>query len=123
MLLDPIPCVLLQDVHLWRDRSELAACQATTASIPRSKLLARLSATNEVLKSVAARHPNVLAVFPTDTMCRPDCITSIGGEFLFRDSSHLRRNISPEGVEKLVTLLDLPGLLRRLEGHAREPRP
>ena len=25
MLLDPIPCVLLQDVHLWRDRSELAA--------------------------------------------------------------------------------------------------
>ncbi len=123
MLLDPIPCVILQDIHLWRDRSELAQCQAMTASIPRTNFLSRLSATNEVLSSIVASHPDVLAFFPTDKMCRPDCITFIGGEFLFRDSSHLRRNISPDGVEKLVTFLDLPDLLRGLGGRAQESKP
>jgi hypothetical protein len=123
MGLDPIPCVILQDIRLWRDRSELAHCRAVTASIPRSSFLERQAATNEILRSVAAGHQNVLAFFPTDQMCRPDCITSVGGEFLFRDSSHLRRNISAEGVEQLVTLLGLPDLLRGLGGHAPEPAP
>jgi len=119
---DPIPCVILQDVSLWRDQSEREHCQAMTASIPRSSFLERQSATNAVLRSVAARHPEVFAVFPTDQMCRPDCITSIGGEFLFRDSSHLRRNISREGLEKFVTLLRLPDLLRSLGGQAQDSR-
>jgi hypothetical protein len=123
MWFDPIPCVILQDTHLWRDRSGLAQCQAVTESIPRSNFFRRQSATNEVLRSVAADHPDVLAFFPTDKMCQPDCITSIGGEFLFRDSSHLRRNISADGVEKLVTLLGLPDFLRGLGGRAQESRP
>ena len=101
---DPIPCVILQDIQLWRDQSEREHCLAMTASIPRSSFLERQSATNAVLRSVAVRHPGMLAVFPTDEMCRPDCITSIGGEFLFRDSSHLRRNMSVDGVERLVAL-------------------
>jgi hypothetical protein len=63
----------------------------------------------------------VLAFFPTDKMCPSDCITSIGDEFLFRDSSHLRRNISAEGIEKFVALLRLPELLRQLGGPAQEP--
>jgi hypothetical protein len=116
---DPIPCVILQNTHLWRDQSELGRCQAMTASIPRSSFLERQSATNEVLRSVAASHPDVLTFFPTDTMCAPDCITSIGDEFLFRDSSHLRRNLSADAVEKLVTLLGLPDLLRGLGGERR----
>jgi uncharacterized 2Fe-2S/4Fe-4S cluster protein (DUF4445 family) len=49
-----------------------------TASIPRSSFLERQAATNEILKSVAARHPDVQVFFPTDRMCMPDCITSIG---------------------------------------------
>ena len=119
---DPIPCVILQDIQLWRDQSERGHCLAVTASIPRSSFLERQSATNAVLRSVAAGHPDVSAVFPTDEMCRPDCITSIGGEFLFRDSSHLRRNMSVDGVDKFATLLRLPDLLRGLGGHAQEPR-
>jgi hypothetical protein len=117
MGLDPIPCVILASVRLWRDQSERARCQAVTASIPRSSFLERQSATNEVLRSVAASHPDVFAFFPTDRMCTPDCITSIGGEFLFRDSSHLRRNLSVDVVDKFVTLLGLPDLLRGLGGH------
>lgn len=120
---DPIPCVILQDIHLWRDQSEREHCQAMIASIPRQSFLERLSATNEVLKLVAAGHPDVVAFFPTDKMCRPDCITSIGGEFLYRDGNHLRRNISAEGVEKFVTLLGLPEILRGLGGHAPKFTP
>jgi peptidoglycan/LPS O-acetylase OafA/YrhL len=116
---DPIPCVISENTRLWRDPGELAHCRAVTASIPRSSFLERLSATNAVLSSVAAAHSDVLTFFPTDRMCRPDCITSVAGEFLFRDGNHLRRNLSPEGEEKFVTLLGLPELLRGLGGHAR----
>jgi peptidoglycan/LPS O-acetylase OafA/YrhL len=116
---DPIPCVILESIyregiHLWRDPSERGRCQAVSASIPRSGFEERLSATNEVLASVAASHPDVLAFLPTDTMCKPDCITSIEGEFLFRDSNHLRRNLSVDTLERFVTLLGLPDLLLRL---------
>jgi hypothetical protein len=117
---DPIPCVLLEGIYLWRAQGERERCRVTTASIPRSSFEERQSATNQVLMSVAARHPDVLTFFPTDKMCEPDCITSIGGEFLFRDSSHLRRNLSADTLEKLVTLLDLPDLLRGLGGHAQD---
>jgi peptidoglycan/LPS O-acetylase OafA/YrhL len=116
---DPIPCVISENTRLWRDPGELAHCRALTASIPRSSFLERLSATNAVLSAVAAAHPDVLTFFPTDRMCRPDCITSVAGEFLFRDSNHLRRNLSHHGEEKFAALLGLPELLRGLGGHAR----
>ncbi|MEA2989456.1 MAG: hypothetical protein QOG83_2167, partial [Alphaproteobacteria bacterium] len=112
-------CVILESIYregirLWRDPSERGRCQAVSASIPRSGFEERLSATNEVLASVAASHPDVLAFLPTDTMCKPDCITSIEGEFLFRDSNHLRRNLSVDTLDRFVTLLGLPDLLLRL---------
>ncbi len=113
---DPIPCVILESIRLWRDQSERGRCREMTASIPRQSFLERQSATNEVLRSVAASHPGVLAFFPTDKMCEPDCITSIGGEFLFRDSNHLRRNLPADVVDKFITLLRLPDLLRGLGG-------
>jgi peptidoglycan/LPS O-acetylase OafA/YrhL len=117
---DPIPCVLLEGIYLWRDQGERERCRAMTASIPRSSFEERQSATNAILRSVAAGHPNVSAVFPTDQMCKPDCITSIGGEFLFRDSSHLRRNLSADAVESIVTLVGLAELSRGLGGRAQE---
>jgi hypothetical protein len=114
---DPIPCVMLESIYqdnirLWRDPGERDHCRAMTASISRDNLVERLSATNETLSAVAAGHPDVTAFFSTDTMCTPDCITSIGGDFLFRDGNHLRRNLSVAAVEKFVTLLGLPDLLR-----------
>jgi peptidoglycan/LPS O-acetylase OafA/YrhL len=123
---DPIPCLIVESIYreglfLWRDQRERGRCQAMTGSIPRSSFLERQSATNEVLSSVAASHSDVLAFFPTDKMCDPDCITSIGGEFLFRDGNHLRRNLSVDLVDKFVTLLGLSDLLRGLGGHAHEP--
>jgi peptidoglycan/LPS O-acetylase OafA/YrhL len=121
---DPIPCVILDEVRLggarlWRDQRERGRCQAMTASIPRESFLQRLFATNEVLRSVAAGQPGVQAFFPTDQMCKPDCITSIGGEFLFRDGNHLRRNLSPPALDSFVTLIDLRELMRGLG--ARKP--
>jgi peptidoglycan/LPS O-acetylase OafA/YrhL len=113
---DPIPCVILQRTDLWRGQSERGRCQAMTSAIPRGSFLERQSATNEVLRAVAASHPDVSAFFPTDKMCEPDCITSIGDEFLFRDSSHLRRNLPADVVERLVALVGLPDLLQGLGG-------
>jgi peptidoglycan/LPS O-acetylase OafA/YrhL len=116
---DPIPCVIMQRADLWRDQSERERCQAMTAAIPRSSFLERQSATNDVLRAVAANHPGLLAIFPTDKMCQPDCITAIGDEFLFRDSNHLRRNLPADVVEKLDALLGLPDILQGLGGQRR----
>jgi hypothetical protein len=58
--------------------------------------------------------------FPTDKICEPDCITSIGDEFLFRDSNHLRRNLPADVVEKLVALSGLSDLLQGLGGRRRK---
>jgi peptidoglycan/LPS O-acetylase OafA/YrhL len=118
---DPIPCVMLDhiEVHhlwLWRDPSERERCRAATTSIPRQDVLRRLSAPNDVLRSVASSHAQVRAFFPTDAMCETDCITSVAGEFLFRDSNHLRRNLSPEALDRFATVLRLRELLRRLGG-------
>jgi hypothetical protein len=122
---DPIPCVILEHVkeervRLWRDDREVARCEAMTASIPRASVLQRLSATNEVLRSIAAKNAGVLAFFPTEKMCKPDCITSVRDEFLYRDGNHLRRNLSAPALEELVTLFGLRGLLQGLGGHAGE---
>jgi peptidoglycan/LPS O-acetylase OafA/YrhL len=121
---DPIPCVILESIYLGRisllrDQSERGRCQSMTASIPRNSFVERQSATNEILRAVAASHPGVSAFFPTDKMCKPDCMTSIGDEFLFRDGNHFRRNLSADVVEKFVILLGLPDLLRGLGGKRR----
>jgi hypothetical protein len=120
---DPIPCVILDAiardrVALWRDPREHARCAAATAAIPRAAMRARLAAPNAVLEAVAARHPGrVLAFFPTDAMCAVgDCITSVRGEFLFRDGNHLRRNLSAEATAEFAEMLGLPELLGRLGG-------
>jgi peptidoglycan/LPS O-acetylase OafA/YrhL len=118
---DPIPCVILQSIardhiNLWRDPRERARCAAATAAIPEKAMLARLAGPNAALKAVAARHPGrVLAFLPTDAMCADgDCITSVRGEFLYRDGNHLRRNLTGEAMEEFADLLGLPELLRRL---------
>jgi hypothetical protein len=123
---DPIPCVMLEriyaeDLNLLRYAGERDRCHAATAAISRSSFEARQSATNAVLQSVAAGHPDVLAFFPTDAMCRPDCVTSVSGEFLFRDGNHLRRNLSAAALDELVLLLRLPELFARL-GDGPAPR-
>jgi SGNH domain (fused to AT3 domains) len=117
--LDPIPCVMLESIyqegiHLWRDPKQRRRCRAMTGSISQSSFAQRQRATNEVLRSVAASHADVLAFFPTDKMCNPDCITSIGDEFLFRDGNHLRRNLSANALDEFAALLGLPSLLQGL---------
>ena len=118
---DPIPCVMLDQIQahhlrLWRDPGERERCKTETRSIPRQEALRRLSAPNDVLSSVASAHAQVQAFFPSDAMCEADCVTTVAGEFLFRDSNHLRRNLSPEALDRFATLLRLRELLRRLGG-------
>ena len=41
--------------------------------------------------------PDARFINPSDTLCGgPDCIVTMNGEFLYRDTGHLRRNLKPE---------------------------
>jgi len=52
------------------------------------------SPTDQMLIEVAKSLPGVVAVLPTEKICRNDaCELSMDGEFLYRDSGHIRRNL------------------------------
>ena len=65
-----------------------------------------------VIRDLPSRWPHVSVLLPRDFMCDDEgCPTSLNGEFLYRDTNHLRRNLRAETTEQLVKLLHLPETL------------
>jgi len=65
-----------------------------------------------VIRDLPSRWPQVSVLLPRDFMCDDEgCPTSLNGEFLYRDTGHLRRNLKAETTEQFVHLLHLPETL------------
>ena len=87
------------------------------------KNLQALLPTHRMLAEVGARHANTTVYFPEDHLCSDGrCAVEVNGEFLYRDTAHLRRNLTPETLHALVERLRLADLLRSA-GAADEARP
>lgn len=70
-------------------------------------------ATDRVLREINAEFSNVEVAIPKDALCkRGVCDLSINREFLYRDPSHIRRNLTPETRSILAEKFGLPHLLR-----------
>jgi peptidoglycan/LPS O-acetylase OafA/YrhL len=79
-----------------RDSSKLLRrpCIGTARSPDPNALKQISSPTDQMLIEVAKSLPGVVAVLPTEKICRNDaCELSMDGEFLYRDSGHIRRNL------------------------------
>ncbi|WP_225644265.1 acyltransferase family protein [Bradyrhizobium australafricanum] len=104
-LRDPIPCATLGLTGLLRRQcapDQVEQKQLQTFSIP----------TDNMLRDIAHRHPNVTVVIPRDALCgAAGCTTWLNNEFLYRDGGHIRRNLSPKVLQDLVALLGLPAAL------------
>jgi peptidoglycan/LPS O-acetylase OafA/YrhL len=86
-----------------------SACPETVAKTPLSLGGAYAENVRAVIRKLPERWPNVSVVLPQDFMCDSDgCPTSLNGEFLYRDTNHIRRNLLPETTSQLVHLLHLP---------------
>lgn len=84
-----VACAVLESSKLLR-RPCISTVQSSDALAVR-----RTSApTDEMLIEVAKSFPKAAAVIPADKMCRDDaCEIFLDGEFLYRDTGHIRRNL------------------------------
>jgi len=79
---------------------------------------------HELLRSVASAHPNVAVYDPEDYLCSNQrCMTSLNGEFLYRDRFHIRRNLTSATERQLVDLLHLPEMLSPTQTSDQSPAP
>jgi len=68
---------------------------------------------NAMMRALPHEIPNVTVSIPYDHMCNAKgCITTLNHEFLYRDASHLRRNMTPETEALLVKRLQLTEALK-----------
>jgi hypothetical protein len=67
-----------------------------------------------------AQTRGVALTLPDERLCgAKECATWLNGEFIYRDSGHLRRNLAPETYRLLSEAFGLPGLLDSLPAAER----
>ncbi|WP_247456287.1 MULTISPECIES: acyltransferase family protein [unclassified Bradyrhizobium] len=102
---DPVPCAVNSLSGLLRRRCKL---DATTVAFMKTYTVQ----TDRMLEAIAQQHANVTALIPRETMCDSvSCKTYINDEFIYRDASHIRRNLEPETLHELAGLIGLPAAL------------
>lgn len=98
---DPLPCELAKSGLLRRP------CSPSQLVITK-EAFEKQRDTVAVLDRVTARHPNTRVIHAGDNMCRSDeCITRLNGEGLYRDGSHIRRNLADETKQQLSKIIGL----------------
>ena len=99
MMADPIPCVSASTL-MHR------ACDPGSLSLSRKDFGDRERATQDAIAGAAGSR----AIFPADAMCAGErCMSMLDGQFLYRDTGHIRRNL-PSGTR--YSLARLMGLNR-----------
>jgi hypothetical protein len=69
--------------------------------------------TDRMILGIASSREDVKAVIPSASLCADAaCITSLNDEFLYRDASHIRRNLSEETKRQFADLIGLTAALR-----------
>jgi hypothetical protein len=88
---DPIPCATLDYTHLLRRH-----CRRSDKTVSASDFRSFQGRIYDVFRNIAAARNDTDAVLPGDALCTGKwCETELNGEFLYRDASHIRRNLSP----------------------------
>jgi len=102
--------------------SEEARTSGRCAHLTSSEQLARAKYTNTQIRELAKRHPDVLAVIPTEYMCPGGTcqLSSDDGRSLYADDNHLSTVGSTQLISKAearqhITAFVLEARLRRLE--------
>jgi peptidoglycan/LPS O-acetylase OafA/YrhL len=108
LLADPIPCATNNLLGLLRKRC--ANDQATVSSAWFRKRQGKMYAD---LTDLSKDRNDVSVVLPGDHLCTGEwCQTYLDGEFLYRDASHIRRNLSEKTKEDYAGLIGLTDVLR-----------
>lgn len=86
---DPVPCALSRSGVLLRE-----TCPANLATISRAYYDQFNGPIDRIMRALSTRS-NVDVLVPSDQVCTTEaCLTRLNDEFLYRDTGHLRRNLS-----------------------------
>lgn len=97
---DPIPCQVAADGGIIRSNCEILGENLKPLFWEQNSRL------------LALKNDNLSIISPGDRLCKNAvCTSHIGDEFLYRDQSHLRRNLSPAALDGLAKKLGLERLL------------
>lgn len=100
---DPIPCVVAAAGTLLRQE-----CHISDRVISHAQFHERHAKEYEALRSVVQRRDDTSLVLPGEKLCAGDpCMNAIGGSFLYRDQTHLRRNLPLSVMNELIDTLHL----------------
>ncbi len=95
---DPLPCAVAEDTFLLR-----RPCPDTLKVISRKFFDEHSGSTDAALRKAAAARSNVMTIIPGDFLCdQHRCASRIDKVFLYREGSHLRRNLPPETKRALA---------------------
>jgi peptidoglycan/LPS O-acetylase OafA/YrhL len=108
--IDPIPCFLSRQTPLLRktcarptDRLDWAFFNRTQKQI------------HDLLRTLS-KQDGVSIISPEDYLCdHSGCTTTVNGEFIYRDSGHLRRNLKTETLLKLAHILHIDDVVAAAE--------
>jgi peptidoglycan/LPS O-acetylase OafA/YrhL len=112
--LDPIPCVIAGDSGLLR-----RPCAPGQPGISQAQHDARTAAMTAAFRELASLRNDTEVVLPGEGLCASGaCVMRLDGAFLYRDSSHFRRNLQPETRRALADLIGLTAAVRGATGIA-----
>ncbi|MCC7042319.1 MAG: hypothetical protein IT183_00510 [Acidobacteria bacterium] len=106
---DPVPCLLSNVASIPR-----RDCEGTGRRVP-----ALFERTHRPLYDrftrIAAARRDTFVVLPGDRLCsNGTCLTQIGGEPLYRDDNHIRRNLSGPAKREYAERIGLVGVLNEV---------
>jgi hypothetical protein len=107
----PVSCFLATS-GLWR-----RPCPRTAITRDFFELFQRRE--YDAMARIGARREDVEVVLPGDALCGADtCQMTVDGELLYRDSGHLRRNLTPRARRDFADLIGLTPVVRSLADRA-----
>ncbi|QQN62775.1 acyltransferase [Bradyrhizobium diazoefficiens] len=104
-----VECAHAKIAGLWR-----APCEAELRSTDARTILQRSAVIDDIIAEIAHTRPNVATAFPARRLCNDEgCDVSLDGEFLYRDPSHIRRNLKPQTRRDFADKIGLTAALNQ----------
>ena len=111
---DPIPCVISQSKGVLRQ-----GCKSTDVTVSAATFRKSQSETYRQFTAIADERPDTQVVLPGNALCTGKwCQAYLDGEYLYRDSSHLRRNLSVATRQDYARLIGLTATLDSAVAHS-----
>jgi len=106
----PLACVLAERSQLFRRQDP--SCPIASDRLDADRIRSHSTPTNGVLARLGNQFPTIRVVLPSTKMCGDRwCPTYVNGEYIYRDNSHIRRNLKPETQRAIAVWLGLPDAL------------